>query len=36
MAVPGDELASGTWSAVVSYESETTSGQSDPAEVVVP
>ena len=36
MAVPGDELASGTWSAVVSYQSSTTSGQSDPVEVVVP
>ena len=36
MAVPGDELASGPWSAVISYESATTSGQSDPVEVVVP
>jgi len=36
MAVPGDELSSGTWSAVVSYESSTTTGQSDPVEVVVP
>lgn len=36
MAVPGDELASGTWTAVVSYESPSTSGESDPVEVVVP
>ena len=36
MAVEPDQLSSGTWSAVVSYESVTTSGESDPVEVVIP
>src|SRR3954449_4709954 len=36
MAVAADELSAGTWSAVVSYESASTSGESDPVQVVVP
>jgi hypothetical protein len=36
LAVPGAELSSGTWSAVVSYASPSTSGTSDPVDVVVP
>jgi hypothetical protein len=36
MAVDGDELSAGTWRAVVRYESASTSGESDPVEVVVP
>ena len=36
IAVQGSRLSSGTWSAVVSYESATTSGSSDVTEVAVP
>jgi hypothetical protein len=36
LTVPGDQLAPGTWSAVLSYESDTASGASDPVEVQVP
>ncbi|MCZ2817089.1 hypothetical protein [Modestobacter sp. VKM Ac-2984] len=36
MAIPGAELAAGPWQAVVSYESSSTSGQSDPVTVTVP
>lgn len=36
LTVPGTALSSGTWSAVVSYESPSTSGTSAPVEVVVP
>jgi hypothetical protein len=36
LVVPGSELSSGSWTAVVSYESRGTHGQSDPVEVVVP
>ena len=36
LTVPGVELASGTWSAVVSYESATSSGSSDDVAVEVP
>ena len=34
--VGGDALASGTWEAVLSYTSETSTGESAPGEVVVP
>jgi len=36
MVVPGDQVSTGTWQAVVSYASATMSGESDPVEVVVP
>jgi hypothetical protein len=36
ISVQGSRLSSGTWSAVVSYESATTSGSSDATEVAVP
>lgn len=36
LAVPGSELSSGTWTAVVTYESPSTSGTSTPVPVVVP
>ncbi|WP_029432606.1 hypothetical protein [Blastococcus sp. URHD0036] len=35
LALPGDELRSGTWTVVLRYESETTSGESAPVEVEV-
>lgn len=34
--IPRSDLSTGTWSAVVSYASEQSSGQSDPVEVTVP
>jgi hypothetical protein len=34
--VPGTDLAPGTWTAVLSYRSDTTTGSSAPAEVTVP
>ncbi|MBI9114778.1 hypothetical protein [Sanguibacter suaedae] len=34
--IPGSALSSGTWTAVVTYESASSSGSSAPAEVVVP
>ena len=34
--IPRTDLSTGTWSAVVSYASEQSSGQSDPVEVTVP
>ena len=34
--IPGADLATGTWTAVVTYVSSTSAGQSDPVEVVVP
>jgi hypothetical protein len=36
LTVPGAELSPGTWEAVVSYESPTSSGTSDDVEVEVP
>lgn len=36
LVVPGDQLAPGTWSAVLSYESDGSSGASEPVEVQVP
>lgn len=36
LAVPGDRLTSGTWSAVLSYDSPTASGASRPVPVEVP
>lgn len=36
LVVPGSELSSGTWSAVVSYESATAQGESNAVEVAVP
>jgi len=36
LIVAGSQLSPGTWEAVVSYASATTSGKSDPVEVVVP
>jgi hypothetical protein len=36
LVVPGDELAPGTWSAVLSYESAGSEGASAPVEVQVP
>jgi hypothetical protein len=36
LVVPGSKLSSGSWTAVVSYESRGTHGQSDPVKVVVP
>ena len=36
LTVPRDKLASGTWTAVVLYESATSAGTSAPSEVVVP
>jgi hypothetical protein len=36
LSVPAARLSSGTWSAVVSYESATTRGSSKPVEVTVP
>jgi hypothetical protein len=35
-AISGSQLSSGTWTAVVSYSSTLSSGQSSPVEVVVP
>ncbi|SDD82253.1 hypothetical protein SAMN05216410_0223 [Sanguibacter gelidistatuariae] len=34
--IPGSDLSTGTWSAIVTYVSERSSGQSDPIEVTVP
>jgi ABC-type Fe3+-hydroxamate transport system substrate-binding protein len=34
--LPGDQLSSGTWSAVLSYDSPTSHGVSEPVEVQVP
>ncbi len=34
--IPGADLTTGTWTAVVTYLSSTSAGQSDPIEVVVP
>ncbi|PFG32528.1 hypothetical protein [Sanguibacter antarcticus] len=34
--IPGAELSTGTWTAVVTYSSAASSGKSDPVEVVVP
>ena len=34
--LPGDQLSSGTWSAVLSYDSPTSHGVSEPVEVDVP
>ena len=36
LTVPGDQLAPGTWSAVLSYESDRSSGASEPVEVQIP
>ncbi|RBY89854.1 hypothetical protein [Blastococcus sp. TF02A-26] len=36
LTVPGGELASGTWTAVLTYESDDSAGSSDPVEVEVP
>jgi hypothetical protein len=36
LAVPGSKLSSGTWSAVVTYESATSRGTSEPVQVDVP
>jgi hypothetical protein len=36
LVVPGDELAAGTWRAVLSYESPRSTGASEPVEVLVP
>ena len=36
ITVPGSELSPGTWQAVISYASPSSSGQSDPVEIVVP
>jgi hypothetical protein len=36
LIVPGSRLSSGTWSAVVSYRSSTSSGSSAPVQVTVP
>jgi hypothetical protein len=36
LVVPGSELSSGNWTAVVSYESPTAQGESDSVAVVVP
>jgi len=36
LTVPRDRLSSGTWTAVITYESATSVGTSDPVEVVVP
>ena len=36
LSVPGSELSEGTWEAVLSYESATSSGASAPADVTVP
>ncbi|WP_159797901.1 hypothetical protein [Puerhibacterium puerhi] len=36
LAIPHDQLSSGTWQAVLRYESPTTTGTSKPREVVVP
>ncbi|MGY1804692.1 hypothetical protein ACI78T_15535 [Blastococcus sp. SYSU D00922] len=36
LSIPGSEVSSGTWVAVVSYESATSSGSSEPVEVEVP
>jgi hypothetical protein len=36
LAVPGAKLSSGTWSGVLSYESSTSTGQSQPFAMVVP
>lgn len=36
LTVPGDKLSSGTWTAVVIYESATSAGTSAPVKVVVP
>ncbi|MGY5885446.1 hypothetical protein [Modestobacter lacusdianchii] len=36
LAIAGSELSSGTWSAVVSYASPSTSGESNAVEVIVP
>ncbi|MGY1794123.1 hypothetical protein ACI796_09090 [Geodermatophilus sp. SYSU D00525] len=36
LTVPGEELASGTWTATVTYESDEYSGTSEPLDVVVP
>lgn len=34
--IPGADLTTGTWTAVVTYASSTSAGQSDPVKVVVP
>lgn len=36
ITVPGSQLSSGTWQAVISYASSSRSGQSAPVEIVVP
>ncbi|MGY1644404.1 hypothetical protein ACI782_25135 [Geodermatophilus sp. SYSU D00703] len=36
LVVPRDELATGTWQAVLSYDSPSTSGESEPVQVTVP
>jgi hypothetical protein len=36
LVVPGDQLAPGAWSAVLSYESADSQGASEPVEVQVP
>jgi hypothetical protein len=36
LSVPGDQLASGSWRAVVSYASPAGTGASDPVTVTVP
>ena len=36
LVLPGDELSPGTWSVVLSYESGSASGESEPLEVEVP
>jgi hypothetical protein len=36
LTVPGDQLSAGTWTAVVTYESSSSRGTSDPVEVEVP
>jgi hypothetical protein len=36
LTVPGDQLSPGDWTAVVTYESSTSRGASDPVEVEVP
>lgn len=36
LVVPGDQLAPGTWDAVLAYESERSAGSTEPVEVQVP
>jgi hypothetical protein len=36
MVVPGDRLSPGTWQAVLSYESDTAAGASEPVDIEVP